>query len=108
MHALTLTAIERQSVLRHLRHEPTADDGAFLDSVEYKVQMGPAPILSRLELFAMLKHLREQRRRIAIDMSALEERRRGGYDGELDAAWLALDAEASILDGVLRRLWSIS
>ena len=41
-------------------------------------------------------------------MEAIEERRlRGGFNGDLDAAHRALDADVTILGDVLRRLWDL-
>lgn len=64
--------------------------------------------LSKVEAPCVLRHLRAAREAISRDMVALEERRlRGGYDGKLDGAHRALDAEATILDDVIRRLWDM-
>lgn len=61
-----------------------------------------------LEAYVLLRQLRSRHKELDDDMMALEERRlRGGHDGELDAAWHALDADSTILEDVLRRLWEL-
>lgn len=110
MEIFTLTTVERAALVRHLtlvrgRLSAANADAALLDGIITKASASPAPVLARMEVFCLLRHVRQQRLALGVDMEQLEERRRSGHDGALDGAWIALDADAAILDGVLRRLW---
>jgi hypothetical protein len=103
--------VEQAAVLRHLevqRHYATPRDGPVIDAFYTKVFGSTTVVIGRVECFTVLRNLRAQRERLGADMRALEERRlRGGFDGELDAAHRALDADCMILDDVIRRVWDI-
>lgn len=110
---ITLSHVEQAAILRHLevqyhrlpKHHP---DCEVLNAIMVRVGHGTTVLLTTLEAFTALRHLRWQHRRLDDDMLALEERRlRGGHNGQLDAAWHALDADASILADVIRRLWEL-
>jgi hypothetical protein len=100
-------------VLRHLeiqhgRLPGSHPDSEVLHRVMTRVGHQTTVMLPTLEVFTILRHLRWQHRRLSDDMLALEERRlRGGHNGHLDAAWRALDTDASILADVIRRLWDL-
>jgi hypothetical protein len=110
---LTLSAIERAAVLRHLELQfgrlPAGHlDGVILNKLLVLVGEHTTIAVTRLEVFVMLRHLRVQRFKMEHDMAAIEERRlRGGIDGELDLAHRTLDAEVTILADVIRRLWDL-
>lgn len=110
---LTVSKVEQRAVLEILTEErgklSHSDlDGIILDSV-CKFLTGNTTIgITRVEATVVVRHLRLQRDRMAIDLRALEERRlRGGYNGTLDAAHRVLDAECMLVDDVLRRLWAM-
>jgi hypothetical protein len=115
---LTLSAVEQAAVLRHLEvqynrlcgHPPASPhpDCVTLHRIMTRVGHDRTVGLTAMEGVTMLRHLRFQHRRLDDDMMALEERRlRGGHNGTLDAAHRALDADATILADVLRRLWDM-
>lgn len=112
-HTLTLSTVEQSAVLRHLQlqHDRLATDSP--DRVRIQTIMGYIRVsktisLTRLEAIVMLRYCRMQEMALSLDMMKLEERRiRGGFDGQLDAAHNALDADVSILEDVIRRLWQI-
>jgi hypothetical protein len=64
--------------------------------------------LQQIEAVVMLRYLRLQSKALLTDMTALEERRiRGGFNGQLENAHRALDADRTIIEDVIRRLWEI-
>lgn len=95
----------------HLQHDRLPTDSP--DRVRLKTVIDYATAsktisLTRLEAVVMLRYCRLQEMALSRDMVALEERRiRGGFDGQLDAAHGALDADVSMLEDVIRRLWQI-
>lgn len=110
---LTLSRVEQVAVHAHLEYQhgrlPTgAEDRVILAGIMRRIESERVVALSRMEGVVMLRYLRKQIMAILLDMMALEERRvRGGVDGSLDGAYHALDADKSILDDVVRRLWLI-
>lgn len=110
---ITVSRVEQTAVLSHMGEERgrlAHDDldGLILDSICRVLKLSTTVQLSRIEATTMLRYLRHQRERMAIDVRELEERRlRGGHNGHLNAAQLALDTECVLLDDVIRRLWSI-
>lgn len=113
MHTITFNKIEHQAVERHatlVRDRMLAGnlDRALLTAMLVKLAASTTVVLARLEVFCLLRALRVQRNALRLDMEALEERRmRGGYDGTLDAAYHALDADAMVIDDIRRRLWGM-
>lgn len=113
MHTLTLSKVEAACVERHLtvardRMSALHPDHICINVVLTKLHAGSTVTLARLEVFCMLRALRGQRHLLRIDMEALEERRmRGGHNGTLDGAWRVLDADATLIDDVRRRLWDM-
>lgn len=68
----------------------------------------PDPVqLTRLEVFWLLRRLRRDRDAIAEDLLLLEERVRAGVNGHLKGAYIALDADRAIAEGVIAKLWRI-
>jgi hypothetical protein len=57
----------------------------------------------------MLRYLQDSRRRLFEGRLALEERIRAGEDkdGKLYAGLRALEADITVLDGVIGRLWGM-
>jgi hypothetical protein len=110
---LTVSKVEQLAVLLVLSDERgklTFDDldGLLLDDVCKRLRLSTTVQLSRIEVTAMVRHLRCQREHMAIALRALEERRlRGGYNGHLNDAQVVLDGQCSVLDDVLRRLWQL-
>lgn len=112
-HTLTLSGVEQPAVLRHLQlqHDRLPTDSP--DRVRIQTLLGyvagaKTVSITRLEAIVMLRYLRSQEMKLSMDMMKLEERRiRGGFDGHLDAAHAALDADVGILEDVIRRLWQI-
>lgn len=110
---LTVSRIEQSAMLQHMaleRGRLSHDDldGVILDSICRQLKFSTTMQLTRVEATTVLRYLRYQRERMAIDMRALEERRlRGGYNGTLDGAHRALDTECTLLDDVIRRLWGL-
>lgn len=111
---LTLSRVEQSAVHRHLEtvygrlcaQHPPHVDCEILHRVMVRLQHDTTVGLTMLEGVVMLRHLRVQQQLLGRDMMALEERRtRGGYNGTLDAAYRALDADSQILADVIRRLW---
>lgn len=69
---------------------------------------GHVVTLTPIEAVVMLRHLRKQSAMLLADMTSLEERRiRGGFNGHLENAHRALDADRTIIEDVIRRLWEI-
>lgn len=100
-----LVVLEAQ---HRLIRDSDATEKAQLGALLAHLRQGTTSSLTGLETVVMLRHLRVQRDKIGRDLMALEERRlRGGFNGELDAAHRTLDAEATILDDVIRRLWDM-
>lgn len=58
-----------------------------------------------LECMWMLRWLRELRDRKREDLLLLEERIRGGYNGDLVPAHRAVDADIAIADELIRKIW---
>lgn len=113
MKTLTLSKCERAALVRHLTVQRERlllrdSDRSVLAAILIKVRSDSTVVLAQLEVFALMRHMRIQRWKLTDDMHALEERRRGGYDGILDAAWRRLDTDAMMLDDVLRRLWDMT
>lgn len=68
----------------------------------------PDPVqLTRLEVFWLLRRLRRDRDALAEDLLLLEERVRAGVSGHLQGAYTALDADRSIAEGIISKLWRI-
>jgi len=113
MNTLTLSKVEQEAVVANLdqqrsRLTPEHRDGPLLDGITMRLRLNTTTKLTKLEAFIMLRHLRVRRFKLSNDMMALEERRvRGGFNGTLDSAHKALDAEATVLDDVMRRLWEM-
>lgn len=112
-HTLTLSTVEQSAVLRHLqlqydRLSTDTPDRVRIQTILGYVAKAKTVSLTRLEAIVMLRYCRMQEMALSRDMMQLEERRiRGGYNGTLDAAHHALDADVSILEDVIRRLWQI-
>lgn len=67
----------------------------------------PLPVnLSMMEHVWLLRRLRADKDKLAEDMLALEERIKGGHNGELSNAHRALDGDKAICDGIIRKLWA--
>lgn len=113
MTTLTLSKVEQETVLLNLEQQrgrltPDNRDGPILEGLSMRIKASTTNEVTKLEAFVMLRHLRVRRFKLGNDMMALEERRvRGGFNGTLDAAHKALDAEATVLDDVMRRLWEV-
>ena len=65
----------------------------------------PPLTLDRIECMWLLRRLRGVRDQIQLDMLALEERVRGGHDGDLVSAHNMLTAEKTIAEGIITKLW---
>ena len=65
----------------------------------------PPLILDRIECIWLLRRVRGVRDQIQQDMLALEERVRGGHDGDLASAHNMLTAEKTIAEGIITKLW---
>lgn len=113
MTTLTLSVVEQAAVLNNLRIQHSrllahSEDALLLHVVLGHVADQRVNNLQPLEAVVMLRYLRLQSKALLADMMALEERRiRGGFNGQLDNAHLALDAERTIIEDVIRRLWEI-
>lgn len=113
MTTLTVSRIEQAALTRHLTVQRLAmstanEDKPCLADVIAKLEGGTTFVMTRAEVFCTLRALRRQRAAITIDLIALEERRlRGGVNGRLEGAWRALDADAMVIDDVIRRLWGM-
>lgn len=112
-YTLTLSTVEQSAVLRHLqlqydRLATDTPDRVRIQTILGYVATAKTISLTRLEAIVMLRYCRQQEMALSRDMMALEERRmRGGFNGDLDHAHAALDADVSILEDVIRRLWQI-
>lgn len=110
-HTLTMSRVEQAAVLRHLevqRPHASVRDGPVLDAIDARLRVSTTATLGRIEVFTLLRNLRAQRDRLGSDMRALEERvLRGGHNGGLNDAHRLLDADATLLDDVIRRLWDM-
>lgn len=110
---LTLSAVEQATVMVHLedRHkglDPSDPDSGTIHRLLVRIGEGRTISLTMLDIFALIRHLRQSHQKLDIDMMALEERRlRGGHNGQLDAAHRILDTEAECLNDVLKRLWTM-
>lgn len=110
---LMLSAVEVSTTLAHLRTQygRLSDihiDKPTLRSLLVRLETDKVFPLTLPEASVMLRHLRLQHALLDADMMGLEERQvRGGYDGQLSAAWHALDADSVILQDVIRRLWEM-
>lgn len=110
---LILSAVEQQAVHVHLdtQYRRLSDvhiDKEVLRGVLLRLTTEKVLPLTSADIQAMLRHLRLQHALLDADMMGLEERViRGGYDGQLDAAWRALDGDSVILEDVIRRLWEM-
>ena|ERR1041385_8565942 len=113
MSTLTLSKVEQEVVVANLEQQRgrlPADnrDAPLLEGLSMRIKASTTLTVTKLEAFVMLRHLRVRRFKLSNDLMALEERRvRGGFNGTLDAAHKALDAEATVLDDVMRRLWEM-
>lgn len=58
-----------------------------------------------LECMWMLRWLRALRDEKREDLMRLEERIKGGHNGDLVAAHRALDADIAIADEIIRKIW---
>lgn len=68
----------------------------------------PAPLnLTRLEVFWLLRRLRQDRDAIADDLLLIEERVRAGHNKGLEGAYRALDGDRAIAEGIVSKLWQI-
>lgn len=65
--------------------------------------------LTGVECTCVLRYIQRDRRSLFKDRLALEERIRGGEDkdGRLYAALRAVEADITVLDGVIGRLWGL-
>lgn len=112
-HTLTLSAVEQAAVLNHLRVQyghldPNTGTAVVLDALLGRIAHGKVVALTRVEAVIILRFLRRQSAALFKDMIALEERRiRGGHNGHLENAHRALDADRTIIEDVIRRLWEI-
>lgn len=110
---LTLSGVEQAAVLNHLRIQysrldPSTGNAVVLDALLQRVAHGKVVTLDRVEAVIVLRFLRRQSAALFKDMIALEERRiRGGINGTLENAHRALDADRTIIEDVIRRLWEI-
>lgn len=110
---LTLSHVEQTAVLRHLvlqhsRLDPRTEDRPILDVLMAHISQDRTVSLTQVEAIVMLRYVRKQLESLTSDMVALEERRlRGGFNGSLEAAHRALDADKYVLEDVARRLWEI-
>lgn len=110
---LMLSVVEVSTVLTHLRTQQLrlSDihiDKPLLRSLVIRLETEKVFPLTVAEASVMLRHLRLQHALLDADMMGLEERQvRGGYDGQLDAAWRSLDADSMVLQDVIRRLWEM-
>lgn len=114
--SLTLSHVEQASVLAHLdthyvrlcKEKGSHPDCPVLHRLHVKVGEGRVVQMTVLETYVMQRALRAQHLLMIEDMRALEERRlRGGVNGGVAGAWLALDAESTILADVIRRVWAL-
>jgi hypothetical protein len=105
--------VEQAAVLNHLRIQQSrlpsnSEDAVLLHLVIGHIGNDRTVQLQPMEAVCMLRHLRIQSKMVLDDMTALEERRiRGGFNGQLENAHRALDADRSCLEDVIRRLWEI-
>jgi hypothetical protein len=53
----------------------------------------------------LLRRLRADRDKLKEDLLAIEERVRGGHNGDLISAHRAIDGDLAIADEILRKLW---
>jgi hypothetical protein len=110
---LTLSGVEQAAVLNHLRIQhghlpPNSEDSLILHVVIGHVADDRVVNLQQIEAVVMLRYLRLQSKALLTDMTALEERRiRGGFNGQLENAHRALDADRTVIEDVIRRLWEI-
>lgn len=113
MATLTLSGVEQAAVLNHLRIQHgrlphNSEDSLILHIVIGHVADKRVVSLQQIEAVVMLRYLRLQSKALLADMTALEERRlRGGFNGHLENAHRALDADRTIIEDVIRRLWEI-
>lgn len=63
--------------------------------------------LDLMEGKLLLRRLRQLRDAMQLDLLALEERVKAGYNGDLVAAYHAMGGELSILDGIITKLWRL-
>lgn len=61
--------------------------------------------LTLLECMWMLRWMRDFRDKKKEDLLALEERIRGGHNGDLIAGHRAVDSDIAIADELIRKLW---
>lgn len=110
---LTLSAVEQAAVLNHIRIQhsrliPSSGDAVVLEALWGRIASTRVLGLERVEAIIMLRHLRRQAHSLSRDMISLEERRiRGGFNGQLENAHRALDAEKTCIEDVIRRLWAV-
>lgn len=113
MHTLILSTVEQQAVLVHLDAQYRRLSDIHIDKEVLKgllLTLTHEKVVPLLQVQAriMLRHLRLQHALLDADMTGLEERViRGGYDGQLNDAWRALDADSMVLADVIRRLWEM-
>lgn len=70
----------------------------------------PGPVhldISLYECMWLLRTLRAVKKHIQEDMLAIEERIRGGNDGQLTDAHRLLDSDCTTVDSLIRRLWQV-
>jgi len=70
--------------------------------VELKI---PFTVTNPVELLCLLRHIRIQRRRLWRDSIKLEEQIMAGHNDAVTAAYTAIQADISILDAMIRRMW---
>lgn len=110
---LTLSGVEQAAVLNHLqiqhgRLPSNSEDSLMLQVLRLRISGDRTVALDSLEAVVILRYLRKQSAVLLADMMALEERRlRGGFNGHIENAHRALDADRTCLDDVIRRLWDI-
>jgi len=113
MATLTLSAVEQVAVLNHLRIQLSrlpsgSEDALNIKIIVSRIEHRRVIALNPYESVIMLRYLRKQATALLMDMIALEERRiRGGFNGQLENAHRALDADRVTIEDVIRRLWAI-
>lgn len=94
--------------IQHSRLPSNSEDALLLQIVRARIAGNRVVVLDPLEAVVVLRYLRKQSAAVLADMTALEERRlRGGFNGQIENAHRALDADRTCIDDVIRRLWEI-
>lgn len=94
--------------IQHSRLPARSEDGLNLHVLITRIGSNRTVTLDSVEAVVMLRYLRKQSAVLLADMTALEERRlRGGFNGQIENAHRALDADRIVIEDVIRRLWEI-